>query len=172
MAELGPRERRRALVKVVSSTAVAWVLLLGAYYVHPGRPSEAGGAVVKMVVGVAIVVAVIAAEFPRIVHARLPQLRAVEALGVSLPLFFVVFSSVYLSLGQGPHQMFSTTLDHTRALYFVITVFSTVGFGDIVPTTDTARLLVATQMLLDLAFIGAGVRALMVAARRGLERRP
>lgn len=159
------------MAKTVGVIVVAWALLFGAYYVHPSRPGSTGGAIAKMVVGIAIVLAVIAGEYPRIVHARLPQLRAVEVLGVSLPLFFVVFSSIYLSLGQGPHPMFSTGLDHTRALYLVVTVFSTVGFGDIVPVTDTARLLVAAQMLLDLSFIGAVVRVLMTAASRGLERR-
>ena len=44
--------------------------------------------------------------------------------------------------------MFSQKLDHSRALYFTITVFSTVGFGDITPTNDAARLAVGAQMLL------------------------
>lgn len=34
---------------------------------------------------------------------------------------------------------FSEQLDHTRALYLAITVFSTVGFGDITSKTDLAR---------------------------------
>lgn len=170
VGELGAHERRRAVAATGATMVAAWVLLFGAYYVHPSRPSGAAAAVVKMVVGVVVVVAVIATEYPRIVRARLPQLRAVEALGVSLPLFFVVFSSIYLSLGQDPHPMFSTALDHTEALYFVVTVFSTVGFGDIVPTTDAARLVVAAQMLLDLVFIGAVVRVLMTAANRGLTK--
>lgn len=171
IAELDPKERRVAVAKLAGAVLIAWVLLIGAYYVHPGQPSAAVGAIVKMVVGVTVVVAVIVIEFPRIIHAKLPGLRAIEALGISLPLFFVVFSSVYLSLGRGPHPMFDMTLDHTKALYFAITVFSTVGFGDIVPTTDTARLLVAAQMLLDLVFIGAVVRILMVAATRGISKR-
>lgn len=150
--------------------AAAWVLLIGAYYVVPTRPGAAAAAIVKLTVGIGVVVAVVAAEYARIVQARLPQLRAIEALGITLPLFIVIFASVYLSLGQAPHSMFNTTLDHSKALYFVVTVFSTVGFGDIVPTTDGARLLVAAQMLLDLAFIGAVVRVLVLAANRGLER--
>ena len=60
---------------------------------------------------------------------------------------------------------FTQPLDHTRALYFTISVFSTVGFGDITPRTDTARLIVAAQMLLDLAIIGVVVRLIFNAAR-------
>ena len=31
---------------------------------------------------------------------------------------------------------FTQPLDHTTALYFTVTVFATVGFGDIVAATD------------------------------------
>ena len=39
------------------------------------------------------------------------------------------------------------------------------GFGDITPRTDAARLVVTAQMLLDLAIIGAVVRLIFNAAR-------
>jgi voltage-gated potassium channel len=62
-------------------------------------------------------------------------------------------------------RTFSQALDHVQALYFTITIFSTVGFGDITPKTDTARVLVSVQMLLDLVIIGAAVRLIFSAAR-------
>ena len=55
-------------------------------------------------------------------------------------------------------------------MYFTITVFSTVGFGDITPRTDSWRILVSIQMLLDLVIIGAVVRILINAAKMGLAR--
>lgn len=170
ISELQARQRRRAVAGTTAFVVASWVVLISAYYVVPARPTAAAAAIVKLVVGVAVVAVVVAMAYARIVRARLPQLRAIEALGVILPLFIVVFASIYLSLGQSPHPMFNMTLDHSRSLYFVITVFSTVGFGDIVPTADGARLLVAAQMLLDLAFVGAVVRVLLLAAARGLER--
>ncbi len=51
-----------------------------------------------------------------------------------------------------------------------MTVFSTVGFGDIVARSDVARLVVIVQMLGDLALLGAGARLLLGAVRRGRER--
>jgi voltage-gated potassium channel len=39
-------------------------------------------------------------------------------------------------------------MTHTDALYFTVTVFATVGFGDITARTDTARLLVTVQITL------------------------
>jgi hypothetical protein len=62
-------------------------------------------------------------------------------------------------------KTFTQALDHVQALYFTVSVFSTVGFGDITPRTDPARLVVAAQMLLDLVVIGAVVRLLLNAAR-------
>jgi hypothetical protein len=62
---------------------------------------------------------------------------------------------------------FSVDLDRTSALYFTITVFSTVGFGDISPQIDFARWIVSVQMLLDLVVLGVIVRVLFGAAERG-----
>ena len=41
-------------------------------------------------------------------------------------------------------------LTHTDVLYFTVTVFTTVGFGDITGTSQSARLAVTAQLLLDL----------------------
>ena len=80
-------------------------------------------------------------------------------------LFLAAFSGVYLAMANGNQATFTQSLDHTRALYFSISVFSTVGFGDITPRTNPARLVVSVQMLLDLVIIGAVVRTLLNAAR-------
>ena len=81
----------------------------------------------------------------------------------------MVFAVVYLSLSLGSTAHFSEPLDHTGALYLVVTVFSTVGFGDITPESDLARILVSIQMLLDLVVIGLVVRLLTTAAKSGLD---
>ena len=114
---------------------------------------------------IALIGAVFAWQIRRIAFAELPELRAVEALGVVIALFLVLFSAIYLALSHGNGRTFSEPLDHIRAIYLTITVFSTVGFGDITPRTDGARVLVSAQMLLDLVIIGVGVRLLFSAAR-------
>ena len=90
---------------------------------------------------------------------------AIEALGIVISVFLVAFSSIYLAMSHQSVTTFSEGLDHVKALYFAVTIFSTVGFGDITPRTDVARIVVAVQMLLDLVLIGAVVRLLFDAAR-------
>lgn len=43
-------------------------------------------------------------------------------------------------------------------LCFTVTVFATVGFGEIVATSQTVRGMVTVQMILDLVVIGAVVK--------------
>jgi len=50
-------------------------------------------------------------------------------------------------------------LTRSDSLYFTVTVFSTVGFGDITPKTELARLLVTGQMVVDVIILGSQSRS-------------
>ncbi len=63
-----------------------------------------------------------------------------------------------------------TPLTRTDALYFTVTVFSTVGFGDITAKSEVARLVVTSQIFVDLLILGLGVRILTGAITRGQRR--
>src|SRR5262245_45240719 len=162
LAELEEGERRRAALRAVITVALAWMVLVGLYYVVPAGHVSDASAVVRLGTGIALFAAVLAWQARQIVRAELPELRAVQAL--------VVFAVIYLSLSHASASAFSQHLDHTSALYFTVTVFSTVGFGDITPATDLARIMVSIRMPLDLVLIGAVVRLLLRAARTGLAR--
>jgi voltage-gated potassium channel len=43
-------------------------------------------------------------------------------------------------------QLTAEPLSRTDALYYTITVFSTVGFGDVTPRADLARIVTMVQM--------------------------
>jgi voltage-gated potassium channel len=165
LADLPPTLRRRAMLRCGATVVLSWVLLIGAFYVIPIGHESGLRAFVRLGLDIALVGAVFAWQIRRISLAALPELRAIEALGIVIALFLVLFSGIYLAMSHESPRVFTRALDHTQALYFTISVFSTVGFGDITPKTDTARLVVSAQMLLDLAIIGAVVRLIFNAAR-------
>ena len=156
---------------------VCWAIIIGAFYVVPIGHESGLRAFVRLGADIALIGAVFAWLVRRISVAELPELRAIEALGIVVVLFLVAFSGIYLGMSHESPLTFTqppstraantpvTGLDQTQALYFTISIFSTVGFGDITPRTDPARLVVAAQMLLDLAIIGAVVRLIFNAAK-------
>jgi formate hydrogenlyase subunit 4 len=165
LADLETSARRRAMLKTAATVGLVCVLIVAAYYVLPFDHLSRARSVLRLSVVVALVAAVFLWQIRRISTAELPELRAVEALGIVIVVFLIGFSVVYLTMSHSEPRTFSQALDHTRALYFTISVFSTVGFGDIVPRTDPARIVVSAQMLIDLAIIGVVVRLIFNAAR-------
>jgi len=105
-------------------------------------------------------------------RSRFPRLRAVEALAISLPLFLLLFSGTYVAMAAVSAGNFGQKLTHTDALYFTVTVFTTVGFGDITAKSEGARLLVTGQMVADLVILGIGARIILGAVTRGRQRQP
>ena len=101
-----------------------------------------------------------------------PGLRAVEALATSIPLFLLLFAATYDVMGAIAASSFNQPMTRTNALYFTVTVFATVGFGDITAKTETARLLVTGQMIIDLIILGIGARVILGAVQRSRQRQP
>jgi voltage-gated potassium channel len=62
-------------------------------------------------------------------RSQYPSLRAVEALAGAIPLFLVLFASAYLRIAAAQAEACTEPLSKTSALYFIITVCATVGFG-------------------------------------------
>jgi voltage-gated potassium channel len=171
LSDLEQRERRKALSLTIATVVIAWILIIGAYYVLPIGHESGARAIVRLFIDIALVGAVLVWQMRRIVRADLPEVRAMEALGIIAAFFLAIVSSLYLSMSHASPTTFTEPLDHTRALYLTITIFSTVGFGDITPKTDLARILVSIQMLLDLVIIGVVVRLLITVARSQLGQR-
>ena len=67
---------------------------------------------------------------------------------------------------------FGAKLTHSDVLYFTVTVFATVGFGDITARSEGARLLVTGQMVTDLIILGIGAKIILGAVTRGRRRQP
>ena len=155
----------RAIGQVLLSVAI-----LGAmYFLLPTQDPGQGSDLPWLLLELCLFAVVVALQIPAIIHARFPVLRAAITLGVLVPLYLLVFARLYLSSSLSDPGAFSEPLNHATALYFTVTVFATVGFGDIVAKTDTMRLVVTAQMVINLIVVGAFIRVLVSAARRGVE---
>ena len=167
--DLTRRQRSLQVGQTVATVAFAWAVLFGLYYLVPFDDRTAGESVVRLIVGIVGFIVRVGHRAPpgeergaadvashpgaRRGHRGLPG-RVRGALPVPV---------------AGLRSSFSEPLNHTGGLYLTITVFSTVGFGDITPETDLARVVVSVQMLLDLVVIGAVVRLLLNAAKTGMD---
>jgi hypothetical protein len=79
-----------------------------------------------------------------------PALVIVQLIAASV----VVFATTYLALSRdGEFHGLHTKID---ALYFTVITLSTVGYGDIVPAGQEARVVVMLQILYSLVFLTAG----------------
>jgi len=145
--------------------------LFAAYFLIPTRSAGGKSDVPWLILDMLVFGAVVGIQVPAIIRARHPILRAVEAMAVVVPLYLFIFARIYLANSLHDQSAFNQPLDTTSALYFTVTVFATVGFGDIVAGTDSMRLLVTLQMLLNLVVFGLVFRLLISAARRGVARR-
>jgi hypothetical protein len=114
---------------------------------------------------------IVGIQVPLISKARYPLLRGVEALALTVLLFLLIFARVYLANSVADPAVFTQHLDRDTALYFTVTVFATVGFGDIVAASNPMKLLVTVQMLLNLVVLGLVIRVLTTATRRGIVRK-
>lgn len=164
-ARPGPLRVAWTVLRVVVSIAV----LVALYYVLPLDHSTMAVTVTMLLIGLAGFVVLVAYQVRSIIRSRFPVLRAVEALATAVPFFLLLFAGTYVALADLAFASFGQHLTHTDGLYFTITVFSTVGFGDITAKTETARLVVIVQMLADLIIYGVAVKVFVAAVRRGQQ---
>ncbi|MEY9875131.1 voltage-gated potassium channel [Streptacidiphilus sp. MAP12-33] len=145
--------------------------LVALYYAVPLDHSSGPVAVTFLVIGLAAFVVLVAFQVGLIIRSPLPALRAAEALSTSIPLFLLLFAGTYVALASLSPASFGRHLSHTDGLYFTVTVFSTVGFGDITPKSQAARLVVTGQMITDLIVLGLAVKVIFGAVRHSHRRR-
>lgn len=115
------------------------MVLVALYYVLPLDRLFDVNVVVVLVVGVALLARMIAWQVRAIERSTYPGIRAVQSLASTTPLFLLLFASTYYVLSLGDPETFTEPLTRTDALYLTVTIFATVGFGDISAKVETAR---------------------------------
>jgi voltage-gated potassium channel len=161
--------KSRLALAVLRPLGTAVALVVG-YYLLPVDRRLDGWTLVLLVGGTLAVVALVVWEIRRIMRSRFPTLQGVQALALIVPLYLLIYANVYYVVAHNVPATFSVPLTRTDALYFVVTVFATVGFGDITAVSQGARVLVTTQMVGNLLLLGIALRVILAAVQHSRAR--
>jgi len=133
---------------------VAMAIVITVYALVPvQRGATTAAALLTSVVSLVVFVWMLRRHARRIIRSENPMAAAAEALAVLVSLFVVSFALIYLAMASDEPGAFSQPLDKMGALYFAMTILSTVGFGDIVAVSAAARATVVIQMVADLVLL-------------------
>ncbi|GAA2153590.1 potassium channel family protein [Kitasatospora kazusensis] len=160
---------RLTTVRLVLNPVFSTAGLVAVYYLVPMGRSFTDGAFLGLAAGLAGVVLLLGWQIRRIVVSPHPRLRAVQSLAVTVPLFLLLFAAAYYLMDQTTPGSFNAPLTRTDSLYFTVTVFSTVGFGDIAADSEAARAVVTVQMVGDLLLLGVAARIVVGAVQTALR---
>ncbi|MEV5281626.1 potassium channel family protein [Streptomyces sp. NPDC051994] len=162
-------KRATAIAAVVRLLLTAAGLLTG-YYLLPLTQKPSGRVIATLIVGLVVVLALFVWQMRSIIRSPTPQLRAVQALATTVQLYLLLFASAYYLLERSDSGSFSGPLTRTASLYFTLVTFSSVGYGDIVARSDTARIITMVQMTCNLILLGVATRIAITAVQSGLRK--
>ena len=161
---LSPGERRRLVIFALLRTVLVAAGLVVIYAFLPMEQWSGPETAVAFVVGLLLVAGLLGFEIRATIRSKHPGLRAVESLGASVPLLILVFATAEFLIDLRAPGSYSEPMTRLSALYLSVTVFATVGFGDIVPVSTLARVVCIVQMVTNLIFLGVVARVLFGAA--------
>lgn len=166
-----PAMRRRLVVAGLLRALAIMAVLVGRYYLAPLGALSRPPAAARFAAALLVLIAAMVWPVCAVLASPNPAVRAIEGMATTTPLFLLLFATTYYLQARSHPQSFNVTgLTRTDTLYFAVTVFSTVGFGDITAASQLTRILVTLQMILDLIVIGLGARVIVGAVRLGRDR--
>lgn len=169
-SRLGDKERRVLLRRALFRPVVTAALLVAFYFVVPMNDVADVGSLTILAVVLVGVGVVFAWQVTKVLKADYPTIQAIEATAAIVPVYLIGFSTVYFLMSEASNDNFTEPVSRMGSLYFTLSVFSTVGFGDIAASTDSARAVVSFQIVGNLVIIALGGRLLLAAIRRGQAR--
>jgi hypothetical protein len=164
--------RRRLLRRALVRPSLGAIALFVLYFTLPLDRTFTGLTIVALLAGLCAFAGLIVYQVRLIVRSAYPRLTAITALVVGLIALFVLsFSTVYYLMERTASSSFTEAMTRLDALYFTVTVLSTVGFGDIAARSEVARAVTTVQMVGDLVLVGLVIRVLLNAVQTGLASR-
>ena len=164
--ELPPHRRRQLLTIAAIRSFASVAVLVTAYFLLPFTRLLNGRLIAEFAAGVLLVILVLISQTVLTLRSGYPLLRSIEAMATSIPLFLVVFSTTHYLINVLNPGGYSEPMTRFDALYFTMSTFATVGFGDITAISVPARFVTLVQMIGGLILIGVVARVLIGAARR------
>lgn len=166
----GRRPWRRALVIIVRSLLVSTAVVVG-YFILPFTGRLAMDDVIELVAGLTFLSGLLLWQIRAILRSPIPAIQAVAALAITVPMFLILFATTYYLMSDADPTRFSQPLTRLDALYFTITTFATVGFGDITAVSELGRAVVTVQMVLGLVLVGLIARVIVSAVHVAKSRK-
>ena len=149
-----------AVLRNLAISSAAVVVSTAAYYALPIGLFGIMGTwifVVAFALGLSGVAILIAREVQRY---RLGGGASITRVVVSLYLAVLFFASIYYGLSVHKPTSITSLTTKTDALYFALSISSTVGFGDIHAVSQLARAIVTVHMAFNIGYIGVAVTVL------------
>jgi voltage-gated potassium channel len=165
---------RGAAIRASLLTLLYAVAAIAAYFALPPTDldrTNVWGALLMAALAIAILVVLYLASLRTIGRAEFPVLRALLVIAVFFVTFVLLVAYAYLSLETRFPGQVPGIVTHVDALYFTVTVITTVGFGDISPQGQLARGIATAQMVFTLVFLGALLRSAVNVGRSERQRR-
>jgi hypothetical protein len=165
-------EDRRATARALLGSGLVSGVVVVAYFLLPLSSSLTDNdTTLVLAAGLLVIAALLWWHVRSILRSPHPVLRAVTALATTVPVFLTLFAGTYFVMSTIAPAQFSEPLSRLDAVYYTVTIFATVGFGDITPVSAPARATATLQMVGDIILVGLVVQVIVGAMRKGLQRK-
>ena len=166
----GNNEKRRVVIVGIARAMLITVAIMGTYVLLPLDGLSNVSALAVLFVALAAFVVLLVFQLRAISQSSVPGLRAIEALATSVPTLLVIFAGTYYVMGVTSPDWFSESMSKLDSVYFTITVFATVGFGDITATAPESRAAVTIQMVVNVLVLSVGLRVILGVVQAARQR--
>ena len=151
------------------TTVLFLVAMVTLYYVLPMRGPWWPISAIAGPLAVVALVPLTKRQTRRILASEQPIADVARALAVLFVVIVLGFASTYYAIDiHAPSQIVGIETK-TDSLYFTVTVLSTVGFGDIHPVGEFARVITTIDMVTNLVAVAVSVRLVTWAGKRRVD---